>query len=152
MCGRGLRVGLRTWTQLLVVRLWCRAVEQPRSSSNDAVCVVVRSQSGHHLRDSRLRVCRVIILIYLQLVREIEHTSSSISSHSCRTSQGQGICELLRFGCGQPLLGCQAALILNEKLVDTVGDMLVDLARPTLHVVVSCVFSLRLSTYTGILN
>ena len=55
------------------------------------------------------------------------------SSHSYRTYQR--IRELLRFICGQLLLGRQAALVLNEKLVDTVGDMLVDLAHPSLHVV-----------------
>ena len=55
------------------------------------------------------------------------------SSHSYRTFQR--IRELLRFICGQLLLGRQAALVLDEKLVDTVGDMLVDLAHPSLHVV-----------------
>ena len=56
----GLRVALRTWTMSVVGRGWCRAVRHPHSSSNDAVCVVVRSQ--WHLRDPRLRVCRVIKL------------------------------------------------------------------------------------------
>ena len=49
------------------------------------------------------------------------------SSHSYRTFQR--IRELLRFTCGQLLLGCQVALVLDETLVDTVGDMLVVLAR-----------------------
>ena len=40
-----------------------------------------------------------------------------------------------RIRCGQLLLRCQAAHVLNEKLVDTVGDTLVDLAHPILHVV-----------------
>ena len=48
--------------------------------------------------------------------------------------QVQGIRELLRFICGELLLRCQVALVLNEELVDTVRDMLVDLAHPTLHV------------------
>ena len=50
---------------------------------------------------------------------------SSWHFHSFRTFQR--IRELLRFICGQLLLGCQAAHVLNERLVDTVGDMLVDL-------------------------
>ena len=50
-------------------------------------------------------------------------------------SQVQGIRELLRFICGQLLLRCQVALVLDDKLVDTVRDMLVDVAHPTLHVV-----------------
>ena len=54
------------------------------------------------------------------------------SSHSYRTFQRIRV--LLRFICGQLLLGRQAALVLNEKLVDTVGDMLVDLAHPSLHI------------------
>ena len=33
----------RTWTRLLVVVLWCSAVRHLHSTSNDAVCVVVRS-------------------------------------------------------------------------------------------------------------
>ena len=45
-------------------------------------------------------------------------------------SQVQGIRELLRFIFGQLLLRRQVALVLNEELVDTVGDILVDLARP----------------------
>ena len=32
------------------------------------------------------------------------------------------------------LLGCQVALVLDEKLVDFVGDMLVDLTHPSLRV------------------
>ena len=47
----------------------------------------------------------------------------------------QRIRELLRFICGLRLLGCQIALVLNGKLVDTVGDMLVDLTQSDLHVV-----------------
>ena len=35
----------------------------------------------------------------------------------------------------QLLLESQVALVVDEKLVETVGDMLVDLANPTLHVV-----------------
>ena len=34
----------------------------------------------------------------------------------------------------EKILGCQIALVLNKKLVDTVGDTLVDLTRPSLHV------------------
>ena len=34
----------------------------------------------------------------------------------------------------QLLPGCQVALVLHEKLVDTVGDTLVDLTRLILHV------------------
>ena len=51
MLACGLRVGLRTWTRRLVVGLWCSAARRPRSSSNDAVCVVVRSRStsGQHV-------------------------------------------------------------------------------------------------------
>ena len=55
------------------------------------------------------------------------------SSHSCRTSQR--IREPLGFICGQLLLRCQVTLVLNEDLVDTVGNMLVDLTHPSLHVV-----------------
>ena len=57
------------------------------------------------------------------------------------------------------LLRCQVALVLSEKLVDTVGDMLVDLARPILERflvrhITDCddVVCFRLSTYPGILN
>ena len=73
--------------------------------------------------------------------------------------QVQGIRELFRFICGQLFLGCQAALVLDEKLVETVGDMLVDLAH---HVderfLVSDtaerdeVLCFRLSTFLGILS
>ena len=42
--------------------------------------------------------------------------------------------EILRFICGHHLLRCQIALVLNEKLVDTVGGMLVDLTHPNHHV------------------
>ena len=49
--------------------------------------------------------------------------------------QVQGVRELLRFFCGQLLLRRQVALVHHEELVDTVRDMLVDLARPILHVV-----------------
>ena len=45
-----------------------------------------------------------------------------------------GIRDLLRFVCGQRLLGCQIAIVLNGNLVDTVGDMLVDLTHPNHHV------------------
>ena len=55
------------------------------------------------------------------------------SSHSCRTSQR--IRELRRFICGQLLLRCQVTLALNEEVVDTVGNMLVDLTHPSLHIV-----------------
>ena len=60
---------------------------------------------------------------------------SSIVWHFDSYRTFQRIRELLRFFCGQLVLGCQAALVLNDKLVDTVGDMVVDLARPILHVV-----------------
>ena len=46
--------------------------------------------------------------------------------------QVQGIRELLRFICGQLFLQRQVSLVLNEELVDTVRDMLVDLAHPIL--------------------
>ena len=135
VCVVGGCAGLRTWTRLQVVGLSCSAVEHSHSSSNGTVCVVVRSQWGQHLRDPPLCVCRVIKLIHLQLVRDLEHTSSSISSHSyCtfqsyRTSLVQWIRELLRLICGQLLLRCRVALVLNEELVDTIGDMFVDLTH-----------------------
>ena len=49
--------------------------------------------------------------------------------------QVQGVHELLRFICGELILRCQVAPVLNEELVDTVEDMLVDLAHPILRVV-----------------
>ena len=48
--------------------------------------------------------------------------------------QVQGVRELLRFICGQILLRRQVTLVFTEELVDTVRDMLVDLARPIFHV------------------
>ena len=47
----------------------------------------------------------------------------------------QRIGELLRLICGQLLLGRQVTLVLDEKLVDTVTDVLVDLLHPRGHVV-----------------
>ena len=88
----------------------------------------------------------------------------------------QRIHELLRFICGRLLLRCQVALVPNEKLVDTVGGMLVDVTHPNLHFVgrflvrriidyddVLCVPAVasrgrpetllfQLSVYTGIFN
>ena len=67
--------------------------------------------------------------------------SSSISCcsyrtfHSYRKSQVLRIRELFRFVCGQLFLRCQVALVLHEKLVDSVGKMLVDLTHLFLHVV-----------------
>ena len=55
------------------------------------------------------------------------------SPHSYRTFQR--ILEVLRFISGQLLLRCQFALVLNDKLVETVGDLLVDLSHPSLYVV-----------------
>ena len=86
---------------------------------------------------------------------------------TCAELQVQGIRELLRLICGHLLLRLrrQVALVINEELVNAVGDMLVDLTLPILYVVerflvrgvivcddVSCAFSLRLSTYTRILT
>ena len=64
----------------------------------------------------------------------VSHTSH-IAPHASfvalvSESQVQGIRKLLRFICGQLLLRCQVALVLNEELVDTVGDILVD-PRPS---------------------
>ena len=58
----------------------------------------------------------------------------SLVSHVSLVFRGRRIRELLRFICGQGRLGCQIAPVLNEKLVDTVGDMLVDLTHPNHHV------------------
>ena len=99
----------------------------------------------------------VIKLIHLQLVREISSTPRpqsrtaritrftrvahvSLVPHVSLVAlvserQVQGIRDLLRFICAQLLLRCQVSLVLNEELVDTTRDMLVDLAHPTLHVV-----------------
>ena len=45
-----------------------------------------------------------------------------------------GFAEVFRFICGLRILGCQIALVLNGKLVDTVGDMLVDLTQSDLRI------------------
>ena len=64
----------------------------------------------------------VLPLSLLSLVSLVPHVS-------------QRFRELLRLICGHNLLGCQIALLLNEKLVDTGGDMLVSLTHPNPHVV-----------------
>ena len=98
------------------------------------------------------RVRQDIKLIHLQLVREILSTLRpqsrtariarftrvahvSFASHVSLVSHVFVSRELLCFICEQLLLRCQVALVLNEELVDTVRDMLVDLSRPILHVV-----------------
>ena len=47
---------------------------------------------------------------------------------------GLDFVEVFRFICGQRLLVRQIALVLNRKLVDTVGFTLVDLTHPNRHV------------------
>ena len=70
------------------------------------LCCHASAPSSNDAAYPRLRVRRVIKLIHLQPVRDLEHTSSSISSnsyrtfHLYRTFQVQGIRDLLRFICG----------------------------------------------------
>ena len=119
-----LRVGLRTWTRLLVAELWCCAVWLPYSSSNDDRSISVDLATA--------RVRQVFKLIHLQLVREmlstprpqsraariarftrVAHVSLvpqvSLVSHASfvalvSESQVQGIRELLRFRCTPPAM------------------------------------------------
>ena len=107
------------------------------------------SISGQHLLDPRLCGCQVGKLIHLQLVREI----LGICGVGGLTGQLLGllnvVCilgarlsephvqrnrELLPFICARCLLGCQVALLLIEKLIGTVGVMLVDFTHPHLHI------------------
>ena len=121
---------------LNVVVLWCRAVWFPHSSSNDVACVVVRSRpsSGQHLLDPRLCVCQVSNLIHLQLEREtlakVDDTLSLVSLVS-HVSENPRASSLLLWATPP---GMSGRTCLHEKLDDTVGDTLVDLARPSLHV------------------
>ena len=121
-----------------MVVLRCCAVCFPHPSSNDIACVVVRSRSssGQQLLDPRLCVCQVSKLIHLRLVREILGTVDDSSivlalSLVSRVSKNPRASSLHLW---ELLLGCQVALVLDEKLVDFVGDMLVDLTHPSLHV------------------
>ena len=50
------------------------------------------------------------------------------------TNSASDLLKFFRFICGLRILGCQIALVLNEKLVDTVGDMLVDLTQSDLRI------------------
>ena len=118
-----------TWSYLNVVVLWCRAVWFPHSSSNDVDSVVVRSRSssGQHLLDPRLSVCQVRKLNHLQLKREIlgRVDDSSIVLALSLVSLVSHVSENPRSSSlhlWATLPGCQVALVLHEKLVDTVGD------------------------------
>ena len=169
-----LRVSLRTWSRVQVERLWCPVVCRPRSSSNDVAGVVVRSwsTSGQHVfvkssssftfsqyegspTGQQLGlVLNLVLLVSLALHVSLVALVSEL--------QVQEIREVLRLICGQLLLRRQVTLVLNGGLVDAVGDLLVDLVRPNLHIVerflvrdiTDCgdVLCFRLSAYTRILN
>ena len=123
-------------------------------SSNNVACVVIRSRDSTysiHGSDSvksagsyTFRLCErswalVITILTLEqdqrLFDRLPLSLVSLVSHVSLVFRGRRILELLRFICGQRLLGCQIALVLNGKLVDTVGDMLVDLTQSEFHVV-----------------
>ena len=128
-------VVVRSWTELSHSAGLCSSSHQSHSPST---CV---RDSGHlwlAVRRARhlglvLNLVEALAAICLLAVNAGSTTHRSSwhfhSSHSYRTSQRIG--ELLRFTCGQLLLRCQVALVLHEKLVDTVGDTL---TRPSLHV------------------
>ena len=98
----------------------CSSSHQTHSSS-----ACTRDLGGRLVLKDVLLVSRVSLVSHTSLVPHV----SLVALVSER--QFQGIRELFRFICGQLLVRCQVALVLDEELVDTVGDMLVDLA---LHV------------------
>ena len=61
---------------------------------------------------------------------EIVRWSVSMTS----TNSASDSLKFFRFICGLRIMGCQIALVLNGKLVDTVGDMLVDLTQSDLRI------------------
>ena len=54
------------------------------------------------------------------------------------TNSASYLLKFFRFICGLRVLVCQIALVLNGKLVDTVGDMLVDLTQSDLRIDKRC--------------
>ena len=83
----------------------------------------LRPSSGQHVLEPWLCVCQVSKLVHFQLERETLGTVDdssivlAVSLHQWATPPGMS-----------------GALVLHEKLVDTVGDTLVDLTRPGVHV------------------
>ena len=140
--------------------LWCVVCELPTASYLSGACCGVAidwdpsvrcSHPGKMTRTPERQLLRArLVLACVNLVLFVSHVSLvSRTSHSYRTShlyrmshsRHSSLSVRFResassYASSVDNSSCdQVALVLNEELVDTDRDMLVDLALPTLHVV-----------------